>query len=481
VAEIDFKTVDRHLKSLKVDTAPAGRNAPAPVYLIFGEEMLRSQVLQKLLEILLPSSWNYEPVDGSEVEVHEAIEKVNTFSLLSGRKIVVFHEARLFDSGADIRPLIAKARKAYNDQKTEQASSILLRVLARLQLTLEDTAEPNWKSKLPVEPEDHHWLEETAGFSRRKQRSVPETADGETHLCKAIEKGFPAGNMLIITSDAIDRRRKLYKTIRDRGVIIDCSVPRGERKAEKQAQAAVIRETLERVLNSSGKQMEPGAFEVLYDMTGFDLRTSVNNLKKLIDYVGDRHRITRSDIETALKRTRKDPVFALTNAVAERRLEQALFYTDSLLSDGENPLQPEQVLVAIVNQIRKLLRIKDFLAGPHGGLWNPGCTYAQFKNSVMPAVEEFDHSLAQHRQQWDERFEGVQGGKAARKTKTDLLIVRSPKNPYPVYQQFLATDRYSSQDLIEAFEHLAAADRRIKSATEDKKKVLEDVLMRICR
>lgn len=480
MTEFDYRSVDRYLETLQPGAAPKRRGAPAPVYLIFGEELLRNQALQKLLEALLPSRWNYEPVDGSEGDVRDAVEKVNTFSLLPGRKVVALHEPRLFDSGADIQPLIEKARKAFKEQKPAQASAGLLGVLARLQLTLEDTAEANWKSALPADGEDTAWLDEVAEYSRRKYKSVPEAPDAEAILCNAIEKGFPAGNSLIITSDAVDRRRKLYKIVRERGVIIDCSVPRGERKAEKQAQQAVVRETLERTLASCNKQLGPGAFELLYGMTGFDLHTVVNNLEKLIDYVGERSLITCEDIETALKRTRKDPVFALTNAVAERRLDEALFYTESLLSDGDHPLQPEQILVAIVNQVRKLLRIKDFLAGPHGGLWVPGCPYGRFKETVLPAAEELDRSLAQHLQDLGQAAHTAAGGKAARRTKTDLFIVKNPKNPYPVYQQFLAADRFTLDALLEAFEHLTAADRRIKSAAEDKKKVLEEVLMRIC-
>lgn len=478
MAEIDYKSFDEYLEQLKAGTA-GQRDAPAPVYLIFGEALLRERVFQRLLEALLPSSWNYEPLDGSESDVHEAIEKINTFSLLSGCKVVALHEVRLFDTGADIQRLIEQARKAYRNQKLPQASATLLRILALVQLKPEDTRESGWQSKLPVDADDHAWLDEVAARSRRR-KSLSETADAETALGNAIEKGFPADNRLILTSETVDRRRKLYKIIRDRGLIIDCSVPRGERKVEKQAQQAVVRDTLQRTLTAAGKQLEAGAFEILYDMTGFDLHTVVNNLEKLIAYVGRRTEITRSDIETVLKRTRKDPVFALSNAVAERNLGNALFYTESLLSDAENPLQPEQVLVTILNQIRKLLRIKDFLAGPHGNLWRPGCPYGHFKAAVLPAAEEFDRSLSRQLQGWDEDGETVPGKKAARRIKTDLPIVKNPKNPYPVYQQFLASDRYGFDGLTAAFEHLAEADRRIKSAGEDKRKVLEDVLMRIC-
>ena len=72
----------------------------------------------------------------------------------------------------------------------------------------------------------------------------------------------------------------------------------------------------------------------MLEMTGFDLRTFSSNLDKLISYVGDRTEISIDDVETVLQRTKKDPLYELTNAVSERNAPQAIFFLDSLLSDN---------------------------------------------------------------------------------------------------------------------------------------------------
>ena len=78
---------------------------------------------------------------------------------------------------------------------------------------------------------------------------------------------------------------------------------------------------------------------MLHEMTGFDLRTFSGNLEKLVDYVGARQEITAADVEAVLNRTRQDPIYELTGALADRNPEQALFFLDSLLADGMFSLQ----------------------------------------------------------------------------------------------------------------------------------------------
>ena len=42
--------------------------------------------------------------------------------------------------------------------------------------------------------------------------------------------------------------------------------------------------------------------------------------------------ISVADVESVLKRTKKDPIYDLTNAIADRQIEKALFLLNSLLA-----------------------------------------------------------------------------------------------------------------------------------------------------
>ena len=72
---------------------------------------------------------------------------------------------------------------------------------------------------------------------------------------KAIVKGFPKQNHLIVTTENIDKRRSLYKTIKKYGVILDCSVPKGDRWADKQAQDAVLKTSMDEFLRQHQKNI----------------------------------------------------------------------------------------------------------------------------------------------------------------------------------------------------------------------------------
>jgi DNA polymerase-3 subunit delta len=365
--------------------------------------------------------------------------------------------------------------------------------MSLLNMHLDDISGPNRSTKIPGDSElleDSRWLDDVVDFCRQTGLSVSTDTGAESILQKTLERGIPKGNHLIITTDSIDKRKKLYSIIVDAGVAIDCSVPRGERRADKKLQVAVLSEMKKSILTKSRKTMEPGAFEALYELTGFDLRTFSNNLEKLVTYAGDRKQITRRDVETVLHRTKQDPIFAFTNAITDKNRVEALFYMNSLLSDAQKPMRPEQVIVAVLNQIRKLLRIKEFIAGPAGRTWFAGCPYKEFNSVVMPAIQESDRALLEELQQWQDTLAGTESsesrpkergkGKPA-KPRTDLLIAKNPKNPYPVYQLFKKSEQFTWDELISAFDSLTRTDLRIKSGAENKKLILEELIINICR
>ena len=499
MGQIAYNSLDSYLKelqdSLKQDDSRPPV-APAPVYLIYGEELLYKTALQKLLDVLLPPRLrhvNYEPVDGSNGNVHEALEKVSTYSLLGGRKVVALLDARVFDTKQDTDRLLLNAKQAYDSKDLQKAATHLVRFMSLLNMHLDDIAGPNRSTKIPGDSEllqDSRWLDDIVDFCRQTGVSVSTDAVADSILQKTLERGIPKGNHLIITTDTIDKRKKLYNIIVDAGVAIDCSVPRGERRADKKLQVAVLSEMKKSILTKSSKTMEPGAFEALYGLTGFDLRTFSNNLEKLVTYTGDRKQITRQDIETVLHRTKQDPIFAFTNAITDKNRVEALFFMNSLLSDAQKPMRPEQVIVAVLNQIRKLLRIKEFIAGPAGHTWFGGCPYGQFNSVVMPAIQESDRALLEELQQWQDSLAGTgssesrpkqRGKKKPAKPRTDLLIAKNPKNSYPVYQLFKKSEQFSMDELFSAFESLTRSDLRIKSGSENKKLILEELIFNICQ
>ncbi|MBW2592339.1 MAG: hypothetical protein JRE58_04935, partial [Deltaproteobacteria bacterium] len=365
----------------------------------------------------------------------------------------------------------------------KKAARYFLTMLGLANIAYEDLAGLDYKF-LKIDSKqagDLKWLDQLKEYCIDNRLTIPAASENSAILQKAVEKGFPAGNYLIITTDLVDKRRILYKTIKTSGVIIDCSVPQGDRKADKTAQEAVVRERMNALLGRHHKKIDPDAFHAAYEMTGFELRTFLHNLERLIDYVGKRERITIEDVNAVVNRTRKDPIYELTGALSEKNLPQALFFMGSLLSENFHPLQ---ILAALANQVRRLTIVKDFTASAQGGTWNKGMSYNQFQSQVMPLIQAYDKTLLECIAQWNTDRSGPGEGrktKKAAKPTSDLVIAKNPRSPYPLYLLLKNSEKFILRELLDAMGYLSAADVKLKSTGQNPKLILEDVLFKICR
>ena len=75
----------------------------------------------------------------------------------------------------------------------------------------------------------------------------------------------------------------------------------------------------------------------------------------------------------------------------------------------------------------------------------------------------------------------AKGKKKKSKSTTDLLIAKNPKNAYPIYLLLKKSERFTKEDLIDAFESLSTADKKLKTGSQGARLVLENVILKICR
>ncbi|MCJ8500059.1 DNA polymerase III subunit delta [Desulfatitalea alkaliphila] len=382
------------------------------LYLIHGQAALVAQARELLVAHLLAGASRdlcCEGMEGLLENVPEALERMNTYAMTADPTIVLFKDAKLFESEGDD----AEARL--------------------------------------------------------------------DHLMRAIEKGFPGDHFLVITVNAkVPKNRKFYKAVNSHGLIVDCNVPTGDRKADKAVQETVLKGILNEVLGQAGKRMAPRLFARLQELTGFDPVVFRDNLRKLVDYSGRREEIVEDDIAAVLRRTKVDPLYALTNAVAERDVANALVLTDGLLGGEWHPLQ---IVTALANQVRKLLVAKDFTVSAEGRTWHAGIPYPQFQSGVMPAVQAYDGRIAQRIKDWSDTPPSTEGEgkkKAGAKPNTDLALATGSASAYPVFQTLAKSAKYGRGELIQALERLSVADMLLKSSDQNPGLVLRTTIMAIC-
>ncbi len=478
---------DIHYKEATGYIDGLGDNAFAPVFLIYGEEYLYKSVFEAILNKMVPKekrSLGYEPVDGDAERISGVIERLNTFSLMPGRKVVAISDSKIFFSKNDEAAILTKAKDAFDEDDKRKAAGYLRSLLSVKNLDFSNVLTEKGKKAVKFTEtfgSDDAWLKSLSDYCTDNGIKIPPSTDNAKVLSDAIEKGFPDDHHLIITAELIDKRKGLFKTIQANGVIIDCSVPKGDRKADKDQQAAVLRENTSRLLTKAGKQIAPDAYRYLLEMTGFDLRTFTDNLERLISYTGQRSNITVQDAAALTRRTKQDPIYELSGAIAERNLEKSLFYAGSLL---DNAVFPLQILATLVNQIRRLLIARDFIETVSNGKWRRGMDYNGFRNQIMPLIKDYDAATKQHIEQREMSLmlEEKSGKKSKKKkTTTDVILAKNPNSPYPVFLLLQNAEKYSTDSLINALDHLKNADRRLKSTGEDARLVIDDTLIKICK
>ncbi|MDX9787330.1 MAG: hypothetical protein RBT11_11165 [Desulfobacterales bacterium] len=491
--EINYKQFDQYLEKT---ANTSGANAFAPVYLIFGEEMLYKKAHDAIVNALLPTSTdrlNHEKIAGDNENIPDVINRMNTYSLLAGTKVVSFQDAALFYTAQNKDKLLETAKSAWQNSELKKAAGCVLNAMVKSGITLDDLQpEGQGLSLLSDNANDAEWLLKILAYCRENQLSPPSEKDYMTQLQEAVEKGFPKKNHLIITTDLVDKRRSQYNSFKEYGVVIDCSVPKGNRQADRQIQEEVLRERANSILVLAGKKLEPRALSALMEMTGFDLRTFSGNLEKLVLFAGKRATITSEDVTSVLDRTREDPIFEFTGAVSDRNLEKALFFLKSLLSQNSHPLQ---LLTALVNHFRKLILAKEFTGSGPGRVWRPGMEFTSFKTNVLPVIQACDAQLLETTEHWDSVMDDpdaesevaekppAQKKKKEKKKKNpaaELAVAQNPGNPYPIYLMLKKADLFSMDELLTAYARLSDSDIQLKSTGQNPQVLLESLIIHIC-
>ncbi|WP_321492936.1 DNA polymerase III subunit delta [uncultured Desulfobacter sp.] len=390
--------------------------------LICGENFLVRKAFDSLVPILLKGEskqFGLDVLDGKTTPVGDIAEQAGTFSFLGTRKVIAVKDAPLFSVKASVGEV----------SYSEKDFQILV------------------------------------------------------HL---VENGIPDNHVLVFTTEAPDRRKKIYKLIleHEHGLVVDCTVATGARKADIEEQQAVLRDISRQMLSKTGKQMPSDAFAALVDQTGFNPDAFANAIEKLLAYIGSRDRISVGDISAVVHKDKKDPIFALTNAVMDRDVSKALSLLSSLFSDGFHPLQ---ILKTMENQIRKLLAIKCFTTGLNtgraGGPPLKHIQYNAFQQMILPAMIDWDANTVKADEDNANLFtvQDDNKKKSAKLPASDLLLAQNPKNAYPIFQNFLKSEKFSMEELTRAIGALADLDYRIKSSGGDAATGIENFIIGLCR
>lgn len=354
-----------------------------PVYLLFGERYLCREAVEEIVARLLPDererNLNLKKIDGEQEDVARTVSHLQTYSLFAGRQVVRVTDSKIFFSKAVAKNFWDKAKKAHDEAKPDKAGRYLLKMIHAGGLdadeSLRELSAAQWKKLFGFDkPDAVGWCGDvvfpagTAGG---------EGASSEELMLGALEKGWPSGNVLVLSAEAVDKRKKLFKKIEEIGAVVDLSIDAGATSAAQKDRDAVIRDLLVSTLAEMGKKAGPGVIDALLDRVGFHPVAAVRETEKLALYVGDRETVSRDDVSAIIGQTREEAIYELNDAVASADPARAIELVVRLQESGLHPLA---LVAGLRNLLRKLifvraLREKDsprYLAGLSFGVFQKG-------------------------------------------------------------------------------------------------------------
>lgn len=155
-------------------------------------------------------------------------------------------------------------------------------------------------------------------------------------------------SIIIFIADALDRRRRLYKTLAEKSLFVELSAGRED--------VAILAADMAREL---GAEIAPDALAELMDATSGEPAKIRLELEKLSLYAAKR-KIEVADVEALVVSAQKFTVWKLADVLAARDRRAAMEFLDGLLREGE---QPAQIVGALAWMYRKLVEARELPLG----------------------------------------------------------------------------------------------------------------------
>lgn len=181
-----------------------------------------------------------------------------------------------------------------------------------------------------------------------KDEKEDEKEKEEDVLLAAIPRLSPRTVLVLVAQD-LDRRRKLYKTLRDEICVAEFPHLKDDRALGAWAEAFVRKE---------GYRISPASIKKIVRLAGTDIQNLAAELEKLILYAGDAKEVPEKAVDDLVRENRQQRIFDLTDAIGRRDRNAALKSLANLMSTGEPALV---VVIMMARHCRQVLIAQEGL------------------------------------------------------------------------------------------------------------------------
>ncbi len=159
---------------------------------------------------------------------------------------------------------------------------------------------------------------------------------------------LPETTVMIFVEEKVDKRNKLYKTVKEQGYIAELKRP-DDRELTRWVGGMAKR---------AGKNITVGACEVFVERTGESMENMRMEFQKVLSYVGDRGEIYPADVEAITTEQISNQIFRMMDAMAEGKETVALNLYYDLLALKEPSMR---ILFLMSRQINQLMQVRELV------------------------------------------------------------------------------------------------------------------------
>ena len=253
---------------------------------------------------------------------------------------------------------------------------------------------------------------------------------------------------LLISATSVDKRKRLYKWLRQAGKVIFCESLARQGKASE----SIAVDLVETEVRRSSKVIRRDVAQLMVQLVGLDRGALVSECEKTILHSGDSEKVALSDVEATVSPARQSEPFAFADAVADRNLERALArLEDEIWLLKTNPEKSELgLLYSLVSKFRTLLLVKDAMKR---GLLRPAESYPRFQSQIS----SLDKSMFSK----DRRFNPL------------------AQHPYVIFKAMSQVGQYRESELVRILEVLLEANQKMVFVSVDPASVLRECVIKI--
>lgn len=160
---------------------------------------------------------------------------------------------------------------------------------------------------------------------------------------------MPDTTCIVFVEEAVDKRNKLYKKVKDLGHI-------AEMKRQDSAQLARWAAT---ILAQNGRKITPSTMNLFLERVGDDMENIRMELEKLISYTMGSEVVTAEDVKAITTVQITNKIFDMVAAITAGKTKRAMDLYEDLLTLREPPMR---ILFLIARQFNQLLLVRELQA-----------------------------------------------------------------------------------------------------------------------